>query len=59
MAVCILCGLRVSEWQIASGKTVSVHHDPSLLKSPMVLHNSCLVDHKLRTGEEYKPQKTP
>ena len=50
-SICPICRIRVSDWQKAGGKTIEIDGD--------TYHKSCLVDYKLRTGEDYLPRKLP
>lgn len=41
---CPLCKHRVSDWQMACGKTTVI--------KDQVYHKSCLIDYELRTGQK-------
>ena len=42
---CPICSHRLSEWE--------VRHDKTSVVGGTLVHKSCLIDHKLRTGEDY------
>lgn len=42
---CALCGIRVSDWQMASGKTEVVDQK--------LIHKACGMDYKLKHGKEF------
>ena len=48
---CPLCRIRVNEWQMVHGKAVEHGGD--------IYHKSCLIDYKLRRGEDHPAESPP
>ncbi len=51
--ICPLCQRRVSDWMMASGKTTIIYYDVTSARANEVVHNSCLIDYKVKYGKEY------
>lgn len=43
--VCPLCKIRVSEWMMASGKTLVIGRE--------IIHKACQIDFKAKHGRDY------
>lgn len=43
---CAICGVRVSDWMMACGKTQVINGK--------LIHKACGIDHKLKHGKEYE-----
>jgi hypothetical protein len=44
--ICAICKVRVSEWMMASGKTLVINGK--------LVHMSCEIDYRLRTGKKFE-----
>lgn len=52
--VCPLCRNRISNWAMLNGKvTVLIPHDPVLKRAPIICHNICLDEFRLKYGRNY------
>lgn len=46
---CAVCGIRISDWMMASGKAEVIDN--------LLVHKSCVQDHHLKTGRVWSKEE--